>query len=277
MKLGDFDLHVVSDGTFRLDGGAMFGIIPKMLWEKTDSADERNRIQLGLNCLLIRTPTETILVDTGIGENFNEKFAFLYAIDKSETNLLRSLAALGVTREEVTRIVLTHLHFDHAGGSCFLDGDGTLKSTFPNATYYINAKELLQAKQPDVRSRGSYFPYAWELIQQKGQVVLTCGSEEIVPGVSVMLTPGHTEYHQSIILHSGGLTACFLGDLVPTPSHLKIHYVMGIDLFPKTAMESKQWVLKRAQTERWLLFFAHSTQVKAGYLAGESDLDPVEM
>ena len=195
MKLGDFDLHVVSDGTFRLDGGAMFGIIPKMLWEKTDSADERNRIQLGLNCLLIRTPTETILVDTGIGENFNEKFAFLYAIDKSETNLLRSLAALGVTREEVTRIVLTHLHFDHAGGSCFLDGDGTLKSTFPNATYYINAKELLQAKQPDVRSRGSYFPYAWELIQQKGQVVLTCGSEEIVPGDAYARTYGISSVH----------------------------------------------------------------------------------
>ena len=133
MKFGEFNLSVVSDGTFRLDGGAMFGIVPKTLWERTNPADDRNRILMGLNCLLIRTPTENILVDTGIGENYDETFAFLYDIDKSQTDHLRSLAAAGVTAEEVTKIILTHLHFDHAAGNCHRDETGELKSTFPNA------------------------------------------------------------------------------------------------------------------------------------------------
>ncbi len=159
MKLGEFELYLVSDGTFRLDGGAMFGTIPKVLWEKTNPADDRNRILLGLNCLLIRTPTETILVDTGIGTVYDEKFAFLYAVDKSQTALLRSLAAVGVGAEDITKVILTHLHFDHSGGNCFREGDGEFKPTFPNAAYYINRDELAYAKQPDSRSRPSYLPH----------------------------------------------------------------------------------------------------------------------
>ena len=151
MEFGDFELFVVSDGTFRLDGGAMFGTIPKVLWERTHPADDRNRILMGLNCLLIRTPTENILVDTGLGAAYDEKFAFLYGVDKSETDLLRSLAAAGVQAADINKVILTHLHFDHAGGNCFQEEAGEFRPTFPNAVYYINEGELAYAKEPDPR------------------------------------------------------------------------------------------------------------------------------
>lgn len=149
MKFGEFELFVVSDGTFRLDGGAMFGTIPKVLWEKTNPADDRNRIPLGLNCLLIRTPTENILVDTGLGTIYDQKFAFLYGVDQSETELTRSLAAVGLETADINKVILTHLHFDHCGGNCFQEANGELKPTFPNAVYYINQDELVYAKRPD--------------------------------------------------------------------------------------------------------------------------------
>lgn len=277
MEFGEFELYLVSDGTFRLDGGAMFGTIPKVLWEKTNPADDRNRILLGLNCLLIRTPTQTILVDTGIGTVYDEKFAFLYGVDRSATALLRSLASVGVWAVDITKVILTHLHFDHSGGNCFREGNGELKPTFPNAAYYINRGELAYASQPDPRSKPSYLPHTWEPLEKRGQVILTSGDEEIAPGVAVMLTPGHTQNHQSIMVRSGGLTACFLADLVPTPSHLKTHYVMGYDLYPLTTMENKERVLKQAREENWLLIFEHSPDVKAGYLDDALKIKPVEM
>jgi glyoxylase-like metal-dependent hydrolase (beta-lactamase superfamily II) len=277
MKFGEFELFIVSDGTFRLDGGAMFGTIPKVLWEKTNPADDRNRILLGLNCLLIRTPTESILVDTGLGAVYDEKFAFLYDVDKAETDLLRSLLRLRVRAEDITKVILTHLHFDHCGGNCIQDGSGELIPTFPNAVYYINQDELAYAKQPDPRSRPSYLPHTWEPLETRGKVVLTSADEEIMSGITVMSSPGHTQNHQSIMVRSGGLTACFLADLVPTPSHLKTNYVMGYDLFPKSTMENKKRVLKRAQGENWLLIFEHSPDVKAGYLTEELKIKPVEM
>ena len=285
MKFGEFELFVVSDGTFRLDGGAMFGTIPKAIWEKTNSADDRNRILLGLNCLLIRTSTEAILVDTGLGTGYDEKFAFLYAVNKSETNLLKSLANVGVRATNITKVILTHLHFDHCAGNCFQDSSGELKPTFPNAAYYINRGELAYAKQPDPRSKPSYLPSAWEPLEKRGQVVLTSGNEEITSGVRGTLTSGHTANHQIVMLHSNGaanreckdLTACFLADLVPTPSHLKTHYVMGYDLFPKATMENKKRILRQAWEENWLLIFEHSPDVKAGYLTEEFKIKPVEM
>jgi len=284
MKFGEFELFIVSDGTFRLDGGAMFGTIPKVLWGKTNPADDRNRIQLGLNCLLIRTPTDTILVDTGLGTVYDEKFAFLYGVDKSQTDLLRSLAVVGVEAADITKVILTHLHFDHCGGNCVRDHDGEFRPTFPNAIYYINQDELAYAKEPDPRSKPSYLPHTWEPLEKQGQVFLygrnhpiSLGNEEIASGVAVMPTPGHTQNHQSVMVRSGDLTACFLADLVPTPSHLKTHYVMGYDLFPVTTMENKERVLKQAMAENWLLIFEHSPDIKAGYLTEEMKIKPVEL
>ena len=277
MEFGEFELFVVSDGTFRLDGGAMFGTIPKVLWERTHPADDRNRILMGLNCLLIRTPTENILVDTGLGAAYDEKFAFLYGVDKSETDLLRSLAAVGVQAADISKVILTHLHFDHGGGNCFREGDGEFKPTFPNAVYYINEGELAYAKEPDPRSSPSYLPYTWEPLERREQVVSISGEVEVAPGVTILPAPGHTPNHQIVTVRSGGLTACFLADLVPTPSHLKTHYVMGFDLDALTAMENKERVLKQALAENWLLIFEHSPGVKAGYLTEDLKIEPVEL
>jgi glyoxylase-like metal-dependent hydrolase (beta-lactamase superfamily II) len=277
MKFGEFELFVVSDGTFRLDGGAMFGTIPKVLWERTNPADDRNRILMGLNCLLIRTPTENILVDTGLGNAYDEKFAFLYGVDKSQTELLRSLAAAGVQAADISKVILTHLHFDHGGGNCFQEGNGEFKPTFPNAVYYINQGELAYAKDPDPRSSPSYLPHTWEPLEKRGQVALTSGDEEIASGVTVLAAPGHTPNHQIVTVRSGEMTACFLADLVPTPSHLKTHYVMGFDLDPLTTMKNKEPVLKQARAENWLLIFEHSSDIKAGYLTEDLRIEPVEL
>ena len=277
MKFGEFELFVVSDGTFRLDGGAMFGTIPKVLWERTNPADDRNRILMGLNCLLIRTPTENILVDTGLGAAYDEKFAFLYGVDKSETDLLRSLAAAGVQATDIGKVILTHLHFDHAGGNCFQNEDGEFQPTFPNAIYYINQGELAYAKEPDPRSKPSYLPHTWGPLEKRGQIGLISGYEEVAPGVTILPATGHTPNHQIVKVDSNGLTACFLADLVPTPSHLKTHYVMGFDLDALTAMKNKERVLKQAQVENWLLIFEHSPEIKAGYLTKDLKIEPVEL
>mgnify|MGYP001204387269 CR=1 FL=1 len=277
MEFGEFELFVVGDGAFRLDGGAMFGTIPKVLWERTNPADDRNRIPLGLNCLLVRTPAETILIDTGLGMVYDEKFASLYDVDKSETDLLKSLAAAGMQASDITRVILTHLHFDHAGGTCFRDDNGELTPTFPNATYYINRNELAYARHPDPRSRPSYLPHTWEPLEQHDRVVLTFENDTIAPGVEMMSVPGHTQHHQAVLIRSASLTACFLADLVPTPSHLKTHYVMGFDLFPQATMENKERVLKQAHEENWLLIFEHSPDTTAGYLAEGLKLEPVDL
>lgn len=269
MKFGDFELHVISDGSFRLDGGAMFGVVPKVLWQKTNPADELNRIALGLNCLLIKTETDLILVDTGIGELYDEKFANMFGIDKSH-HLHQELQALGVQAQEITKVILTHLHFDHCGGNCLQNGVGEIVPAFPRARYFMQAKELEYANNPDPRSRGSYLAQNWTAIEKSGQLVLLSGDEEIVPGVQVVVTGGHTRDHQIVKIQSAGHTACFLADLVPTDSHLKTPYVMGYDLYPKTTMEKKQAVLRQALTENWLLIFEHAPQVKAGYLRKEN-------
>lgn len=277
MEWGEFELFLVSDGTFRLDGGAMFGTIPKVLWEKTNPADQRNRILMGLNCLLIRTSRETILVDTGLGTIYDEKFSFLYDVDQSKANLLSSLSAAGVSAADVTKVVLTHLHFDHCGGTCMEGHDGQIIPTFPNASYYINRGELSCARNPDPRSRPSYLRHNWEPLEHRGQVVLTAGDQEIEPGVTLKVTPGHTQNHQCVMVRSGDSKACFLADLVPTPSHLKTHYVMGFDLFPKSTMENKERILKQARRENWLLLFEHSPGISAGYLTPELGIEPVEL
>jgi glyoxylase-like metal-dependent hydrolase (beta-lactamase superfamily II) len=265
MKFADLDLFVLSDGVFHLDGGAMFGVVPKVLWEKLNPPDEHNRIELGLNCLLIKTANEKILVDTGIGTIYNEKFAAMFGIEKP-TNLLKGLAGLGLKPEDIAKVILTHLHFDHAGGNCWKDESGQIHPTFPNATYFVQRGELEYAKNPDPRSKGSYFPHNWEPLAASGQLQIIDGDSEIGPGISTQVTGGHTRDHQIVKLQSEGRTACFLADLVPTDSHLKTVYVMGYDLYPKTSMEVKAKVLKQALRENWLLIFEHAPIVTGGFL-----------
>ncbi len=279
MKFGDFELFVLSDGKFKLDGGAMFGVVPKVLWEKTNPPNEMNRIEMGLNSLVIKTNDDIVLVDTGIGENYNEKFFQMFEIDKS-TSLLKSLNSISLKPDDITKVVLTHLHFDHCGGNCSKDENGELKPTFPNATYYFQQDEFEYAKKPDPRSRGSYLAQNWQAIEESDQVQLISGNQEIIPGVEVFTTGGHTQNHQIVKVHSDGKTACFLADLVPTDSHLKTAYVMGYDLYPKTTMEMKEKVLKQALQENWLLIFEHAPSVKGGYLTekeGKLRIEEVEI
>lgn len=279
MKFGDFELFVLSDGKFKLDGGAMFGVVPKVLWEKTNPPNEMNRIEMGLNSLLIKTNDDIVLVDTGIGENYNEKFFEMFEIDKS-TSLLKSLNSISLKPDDITKVVLTHLHFDHCGGNCSKDENGELKPTFPNATYYFQQDEFEYAKKPDPRSRGSYLAQNWQAIEESDQLQLISGNQEIIPGVEVFTTGGHTQNHQIVKVHSDGKTACFLADLVPTDSHLKTAYVMGYDLYPKTTMEMKEKVLKQALQENWLLIFEHAPSVKGGYLTekeGKLRIEEVEI
>lgn len=279
MKFGDFELFVLSDGKFKLDGGAMFGVVPKVLWEKTNPPNEMNRIEMGLNSLLIKTNDDIVLVDTGIGENYNEKFFEMFEIDKS-TSLLKSLNSISLKPDDITKVVLTHLHFDHCGGNCSKDENGELKPTFPNATYYFQQDEFEYAKKPDPRSRGSYLAQNWQAIEESDQLQLISGNQEIIPGVEVFTTGGHTQNHQIVKVHTDGKTACFLADLVPTDSHLKTAYVMGYDLYPKTTMEMKEKVLKQALQENWLLIFEHAPSVKGGYLTekeGKLRIEEVEI
>jgi glyoxylase-like metal-dependent hydrolase (beta-lactamase superfamily II) len=275
MQFGHLELFLVRDGTFRLDGGAMFGQVPKVLWERTHPADERNRILLGLNCLLVRTPEEIILIDTGLGDMHDEKFAYLYAVDKSAHSLQTDLAAAGVTPEQVDKVVLSHLHFDHCGGNC-QRRDGKVVPTFPNATYHVNRSEFETAKNPDPRSRPSYQPHTWEVLEETGRLVFTEHDEQIAPGIELLSTPGHTLHHQSVLVRSQGRTACFLADLAATSAHLKTNYVMGFDLYPVLTMESRDRVLKQAAAEEWLLFFEHAADLLAGVLDTEGNLTPFD-
>jgi len=276
MRIGDIELHIVTDGTFRLDGGAMFGVIPKPMWERKSPPDERNRILLSMNCLLIRVGKELILVETGAGEKWDEKRRAIYAIETGN-RLLDQLAARGVKPEDVTLVINTHLHFDHCGWNTRIV-NGASVPTFPNARYFVQRGEIEHARQPTERDRASYFPENYEPMEKSGQWTLLDGDAEIVPGVSVVLLPGHTQHLQGVKLQSGGKSALFLTDLVPTTAHIPLPWIMGYDLFPMTTLENKKKWLPRLAREEWLCLFAHDPKVPAAYLRernGHLEAEPV--
>ncbi len=261
--LGDFELHVVSDGTFRLDGGAMFGIVPKPVWEKVCPADDRNRILLSLNCLLIRTGPQTVLVDTGMGDRRDEKFTQMYALDRSRT-LLSGLAELGLKPQDVDVVVLTHLHFDHAGGATRRGSDGELAPTFPRATYIVQEGMWEEALDPNPRTKGSYIREDFLPLRAAGRVKFVRGDEEVARGVRVRLTAGHVRHHQGVEIESGGRKAFFWGDLLPTTHHAKAAWVMGYDLYPHEVAATKERMVAQAAAEQWINVFEHDPDVAMG-------------
>ncbi|MBI4528582.1 MAG: MBL fold metallo-hydrolase [Deltaproteobacteria bacterium] len=277
MKLGRFDIFPLLDGYFYLDGGAMFGVVPRALWEKTNPPDERNRIRLALGALLVRAHEKNILIDTGIGNKGDDKFTEIYAVERRPT-LEESMAPFGVTPREVHLVINTHFHFDHAGGNTTRLQDGRTAPSFPNGEYYIQRDEWQSAISPNERTQRSYRPEDYEPLLKCGQLNLLDGAAEILPGIRVIKTPGHTEHHQSVIVQSEGKTICFLGDLIPTRSHLPLPYIMAIDLFPLTTLETKRRLLDQAYEERWLLFFPHDPETRMGRLLridGKYRLDDV--
>ncbi|MHC4597869.1 MAG: MBL fold metallo-hydrolase [Planctomycetota bacterium] len=264
-KLGEFDLISLSDGFFRLDGGAMFGIVPKTLWEKRIPADGRNRIRLGLRPLLIRTPEGSALVDTGIGEKYDAKELDIYAIEHPPT-LEGALREAGVSPDEIRFVINTHLHFDHAGGNTERRGEDVLPA-FPGATTIVQEKEWLAAVHPGERSRGSYKEENVLPLEAAGIVDRVDGEFEPLPGVRLVPTPGHTGGHQSVRITSGGETAFYPGDLVPTASHVDPPWVMGYDLYPEETVAHKRELLARACDENWLLCFEHDPSLSWGRVA----------
>lgn len=279
MKFGDLDIFILSDGSFRLDGGAMFGVVPRVLWERNDPADEQNRILLGLNVLLVMRGNDRILVDTGIGDKFDEKFTSMYGVQRKRT-LLDELGALDVRPEDITHVIMSHMHFDHIGWNTRRNTAGEMVPTFPRAIYFAQRGEYEVANNPDARSRASYLQWNWEALEKSGQLHLLEGTCDVLPDIESFITPGHTLYHTIVKVKSAGKTVTFLADLVPTTSHLKTPYVMGYDLYPKLTMETKPKVLQQAFEEQWLLVFEHAPRVKAGYLQKVEDnwqVEPVDV
>ncbi|BFU92905.1 MAG: MBL fold metallo-hydrolase [Nitrospira sp.] len=270
MKLGALEIYPVSDGRFRLDGGAMFGVVPKTLWEKCCPADELNRISLSLTALLIKANGKNILVDTGLGPKEDEKFQRMFAIERTPT-ILESLKRLGLGPDDIHLVINTHLHFDHAGGNTIREVHGHIGPTFPKARYVIQRGEFEDAACANERTRASYRSENFAPIDHINQWEFLHGDTELVPGVTTVVTAGHTRYHQSVKIESEGQIAFFLGDLIPTVSHLPLPYIMGYDLFPIQTLETKRWVLDLAFEERWLLLFEHDPLVQAGYVRKDQD------
>jgi glyoxylase-like metal-dependent hydrolase (beta-lactamase superfamily II) len=270
MKLGNFELSPLSDGSFRLDGGAMFGVVPKVLWQRCCAADELNRIPLSLTCLLIRAHGKNILVDTGLGSKEDPRFKEMFAVDRA-ISLELSLKRLGLSRDDIDLVINTHLHFDHAGGNTMDNGSGTLVPAFPKARYVVQRGEYDDAVQANERTRASYRRDNFLPITEADRWDLLDGDTELLPGITAMVTQGHTRYHQGIKIESEGRTAFYLGDLIPTVCHLPLPYIMGYDLSPLQTLETKRWVLDRAFEEKWLLLFEHDPIVQAGRVRRDTD------
>jgi glyoxylase-like metal-dependent hydrolase (beta-lactamase superfamily II) len=264
----DITLHPLSDGFFGLDGGAMFGVAPRVLWQKTNPPDEHNRILLALRPLLIRTPSETIVVDAGIGRKYGDGFNRMFNVDDSDT-LETSLARCGVAPGQVTGVVLTHLHFDHAGGVTKLDGDGRPVPTFPDAKHFVQADEWHDATHPNRRTRGSYRDDDFLPLEAAGLLELVDGDVELTPNISLLCTGGHTRGHQIVLVETSEGRAVYWSDLVPTASHVNIPYVMAYDLFPLVTIEQKERLLERAAAECWTCFFEHEPGFAAGTVASD--------
>lgn len=268
LKVGDLTVHAIQAGGQRLDGGAMFGVVPRPLWEKRIPPDERNRIALGMRCLLIEHPSGLILVDSGAGNKENQKFRDIYGLENEgaagDTLLEDGLREIGVAPGDVNIVINTHLHFDHAGGNTKLQPDGSIAVSFPNARYFVKRGEYDYALHPNERTAASYFDRNYLPVEAAGKLELVTRERDIVKGIRVVPTPGHTPFHQSVLIESGGERAFYLGDLVPTHAHLPLPWIMGYDVEPLVTLETKRRILKQALDEQWLLIFEHDATVAWG-------------
>jgi glyoxylase-like metal-dependent hydrolase (beta-lactamase superfamily II) len=266
LNLGDFELDVFSDGTYPLDGGAFFGVVPKVMWSRKVTADAQNFVQAGLNSLLIRTGERNVLIETGIGNKLSDKMMKIYG---QPARLLDNLAAGGVAPEDIDIVINTHLHFDHCGWNTVRQGDQVVP-TFPRAKYYVQRGEWEHARQGE-RDAISYISENYDPLIESGQMELLEGDREIVPGISVRVFPGHTRYMQAVVVASGGLTACYISDLIPTSAHIDLNWVMAFDLYPLETITSRTRYYERALPERWLTVFTHDDAVPWAYIEREGN------
>lgn len=263
-NVGRLRCHALEAGHQHLDGGAMFGIVPKALWARRAPPDDRNRIPLALRCLLVEHDDGLVLIDTGIGNKEDQKFIDIYGVENKgangRTKLEDAIAELGHTPNDIRWVINTHLHFDHAGGNKTLDG-----LAFPKARYVVQKGDLNFAQHTNERTAGSYLPHNFAGVPFQ----LIDGETEILPGIRGLPTPGHVPYHQSILIESGGEKACFVADLVPTAAHLPLPWIMGYDLEPLVTLETRKRIYQRAEAEGWLMIFEHDPRVVSGRLGKE--------
>jgi glyoxylase-like metal-dependent hydrolase (beta-lactamase superfamily II) len=261
LTLGDFELTAVSDGTYPLDGGALFGVVPKVIWSKKVTADENNFIATGLNSVVVRTGRETVLIESGIGNKLPEKMVRIYG---QPAELLPNLNAAGISPEDIDIVINSHLHFDHCGWNTVRQGDKFV-STFPKAKYFAQRGEWEHAHSGQ-RDGVSYLTENYDPLVESGQMTLLEGDQEIVPGISVRVFPGHTRDMQAVIINSGGKTACYISDLIPTTAHLDVNYVMGFDLYPLQTIENRKRYYAQAVPEKWLTLFTHDKDIPWAYV-----------
>jgi glyoxylase-like metal-dependent hydrolase (beta-lactamase superfamily II) len=278
MRLGRFELAVVSDGEFRLDGGAMFGVVPRVLWEKAKPPDDRNRIRMGTNCLLLRAASDLVLVDTGLGDKHDARFRDMFGFAPEARRLPDAIRDAGYAPEDVTHVLLSHLHFDHSGWNTRAAADGRLVPTFPRARYWLARGEVEHGRAPNERDRASYDARNWEPLFAAGVVELFDEEAEPVAGVRALRTPGHNRDMCIVLVDGaagggaaggGGERAVFWADLVPTTAHLPTPWVMSYDLYPVETMENKRLWLPRAAAEGWLCVFEHDAETPLGRLTAD--------
>jgi glyoxylase-like metal-dependent hydrolase (beta-lactamase superfamily II) len=271
IDLGKFRLYSLFDGTFRLDGGAVFGIVPKALWSKQYQHDEQNRIQLALRPLLVEAKGKWILIDTGAGDKFDEKYRRIYGIERKPA-LDEQLQEIGITNRDIDVVINTHLHWDHAGGNTIKDPktEGWIPN-FPNARYIVQRGEYEFATHLNERTRGSYRAEDYATLEKLGYFDFQDGDSSILEGVQVIRSGGHVPHHQCVLLESDKNKAFFLGDLVPSHAHLPFHYITSFDTDPLTTLQKKKDYLPRAASEEWLLFFVHDPEISSGKIKFEKN------
>ena len=265
LSLGNCQLFFLHDGTFSIDCGALFGIVPKIIWEKIVKADEMNRCEISINPLLVKTPDHYVLIDPGLGDKYSDKMRFIYNI-KNHRSIEQSLSEIGLKPEDIDIVIATHAHFDHNGAGTKANEHGEIVPTFPNATYYFQKGEWEDANNPDERTRATYLKENFAPLQQHGLVELIDGDTQILPQMRVEKTGGHTRHHQMVIIESDGKTAVYPGDILPSSHHLPIPYVMALDLYPVEVMEAKRKLYQRAIDGNWLICIDHGEEVRAGYI-----------
>lgn len=267
LALGDFELTVFSDGIYQLDGGAFFGVVPKIAWSRKMPADDRNYVSAGLNSLLIRTGTQTVLVETGIGNKLSERMIKFYG---QPGELLKNLAAGGLAPEDIDVVINTHLHFDHCGWNTVREASGNILPTFPRAKYYAPEGEWQYSRGPSERDAISYISDNYDPLVASGQMTLLKGNEKIAPGISVRTFAGHTAHMQAVIIESGGMTACYISDLIPTMAHIDIAWGMAFDLYPLQTIESKKQYYASSIPGKWLTVFTHDPKLPWAYVEQDS-------
>ncbi|MDA1337150.1 MAG: MBL fold metallo-hydrolase [bacterium] len=260
-------VKVISDGVAKMDAGSMFGQVPKVAWESSVVTDRKNRMTLGLNCLLLQVSGQNVLVDTGIGSKEVDQGLRLVP-----SRLVRGLKGVGLTPKDINAVVLSHLHFDHSGGCTRLDRAGNLVPTFPKAKYYVQRKCWDEACNPNERCHGVHRSENFLPIEERGQLELLDGDSEIMPGLNVIVTDGHSQGHQIVMFNHGGDRVVFLGDIVPTSHHLNLVAISAFDSSPNVTLEAKRDLLTEAERKGWLLVFSHGHDIKAGYLERRGDM-----